>query len=1051
MKALIFLLTLFLIFSFELPAEDYFFRQYTNEENFHHPFVYTINQDADGFLWIGTGEGLYRFNGFDFEYFSTEDGLPDNFITKIFRDKRGQLWLGHQNGSLSLFSGNDFIILNESSESYGSVSDITEDDQGYIWATIQNRGLVMINEDMLLSPVGFSIEHEPLSQIEYLGDGHFLIGSQENVYLSMYESVSDSMVVLKRLDGYPGSKVVEIFPVSVGNYIVVSQDEGFYLFEFDTLSSEYTFTTLDANLDGILDNLQGGIADGSGTLWLNSMGNGLIKYRAVKGKDFIRVGVVSTVNGLVSDNVRSVFEDFEGNLWFGMYGDGLLRYVDNNLAFYSYRPEDGLNRTYTITGDASGLLVVMDDSLMRISLDGRVLNSYPLAGRHAGDHVNTAYLADDGKLWLGFEQSGLYVSGPSGVGFRPVFISNDDLANSVNHITGRDGFLWVGTKKGICRISEESGNTKWFTTDDGLPHNNIKQLYIDSEGRVLVATLCSEIHYINDKDEVDRLENSRTGPFTSLASITEDHDGVIWAGTLGSGVWKIVKGGNVNYTRASGLISDFCYSLTHTEGGMIVIGHRGGISRIDPRTNRIITFSRLEGVKSSAEFYPNSIFADQLGNIWFGTSQGLVRYTSALSARGRIPPLLNINALYVDGQEVDLAGGPVLLKAGYYELAVDYIGINFTNPEMVFYQTRLEGYNKNWSALTSGRRVVYDRLGHGDYAFQIRAFNENDIGSEISSAFELRIKKPVYLAIWFYAVILFILGFLVYIIIRLRERNLRTEQERLLKNLDEKTKEIIIKEEIIKERKKVEKVLIEAKTKAEMSEKLKTSFLENMSHEIRTPMNAIVGFSDLLKNVGGLDPKQLGYINIIDSNAESLLTLIDDILDVSQLETNQLKVNQGTCKVNFMIDGLKSKYMEVLKNQEKSGVELITRVPEKSNVEILTDPVRLKQILIKLLDNAVKFTESGRITFGYEFDKKTITFFVEDTGVGLSDDKAEIIFDLFRKVEVDKVKLYGGTGLGLALSRYLVHLLAGEINVESEENVGSRFYFSLPFITNTDT
>ena len=214
--------------------------------------------------------------------------------------------------------------------------------------------------------------------------------------------------------------------------------------------------------------------------------------------------------------------------------------------------------------------------------------------------------------------------------------------------------------------------------------------------------------------------------------------------------------------------------------------------------------------------------------------------------------------------------------------------------------------------ITISSRVVYDRVGHGYYTFMIRAFNENDIGSEISSGFELRIKKPAHLTIWFYAAVVISLGFLVYMIIRLREKNLRTEQKRLLKKIDEKTKDLIVKEEIIKERKKVEKVLIEAKTKAELSEKLKTSFLQNMSHEIRTPMNTVVGFSELLMKNTKVDTKQTEYINVIHTNAENLLTIIDDILDVSQLETNQLKVKQGNCKVDEMIDGLKSKYMEVL-------------------------------------------------------------------------------------------------------------------------------------------
>jgi len=273
------------------------------------------------------------------------------------------------------------------------------------------------------------------------------------------------------------------------------------------------------------------------------MGNGIIQYRAGKGNDFTRAGIVSTENGLVSDNVRSVFEDLEGNLWFGMYGQGLLKYVDNNLRFYSYVDETGSMRTYSITGDNEGLFAVSGNRLFRLNQGGdSVLNSYPLPGKYSCDRVNTAYLAEDGRLWLGFEQSGLFVSGPSGFGFRTVFISDNNLANSVNHITGKDGYIWIGAKKGICRINFETSATKWFTADHGLPHNNIQQLYIDSSGRVLVATLCSEIHYISDKGEVGRLDNSSMGSFSSVVSISEGSDGTIWAGTQGNGVWKIMEG-----------------------------------------------------------------------------------------------------------------------------------------------------------------------------------------------------------------------------------------------------------------------------------------------------------------------------------------------------------------------------------------------------------------------------------------------------------------------------------------------------------------------------
>jgi len=795
MKSILTFLIMIIALWFGASGQDYFFRQYSSEEGLQHSFIYAIGQDGDGFMWIGTGEGLYRFNGLDFEYFTTENGLATNFITEIFRNKSGKMWIGHQSGAISTISGNDFVIVTDSTDAQGSVTDITEDDQGTIWATVQNQGLISITKDQKKTLVSFSIEHEPLSHIEYLGNDYFLIGSQENLYLSMYQKDTSSMVVLNRVETYPGSKVVDIFPESTGNYIVVSQDDGIYWFEFDSLSSAYTFSTIDDNTDGALDNLQGGILDGDGVLWLNSMGNGLTQYRGT-GTDYTRVGNVSTVNGLVSDNVRSVFEDAEGNLWFGMYGEGLLRYMDNSLRFYRYNPENESNRTYTITGDNGCLYAVVGHRLLRLNQNGdKIMASIPLPGKNSGDVINASYLADDGRLWLGFEKSGLSVFGPSS--FEAVIISNDDLANSVNHITGKGDSIWVGTKKGVCKISGETGHTRWFTTDHGLPHNNIQQLYIDSKGRVLVATLCSEIHYINDKGEVDRLENSRMGTFGSVMSISEDKAGTIWAGTHGNGVWKIVEGDNENYNRTSGLLSDYCYSLTHTMQGVIIVGHRGGISRITPGTSRIRTFSRLEGISSSAELYPNAIFSDNYGSVWFGTSEGLVKYSSNLSEGGMEAPRLHVRAVYVDGEQVDHAAGQVLLKPGYYELAVEYIGIHLTNPEMIIYQTKLDGYNKNWSALTSSRRVVYDRVGHGNYTFQIRAINENDVGSEITSAIELRIKKPIYLTTWLYAVIFIMLGFLVYIIIKLRERKQIQFQIYLQDKLDERTHEVVIQKEKI--------------------------------------------------------------------------------------------------------------------------------------------------------------------------------------------------------------------------------------------------------------
>ena len=1048
MKPRILIILWVLAFAHETAGQQYFFRQYTHAEGLLHSFVYDINQDNNGFLWVGTPDGLYQFDGFDFKHFTTEDQLADNFVTKIFKDAQGRVWIGHQNGSVSLLLKDGFTRLNEYADGQGSVTDFAEDDLGSIWFSNQTQGLKIIAKDHTIATVSFPDVHESLTQIEYLGAGQFMVGSQENLYLAKYNRDSSSMDVVHHYSSYPGSRVVEIFQNAFGGYVVVSQDFGIYCLSPNANSEGYTFSIIDENPDGLLDNLQGGILDGKGDLWFHSMGNGLLQYSSMNDQTYVRVSRISTSNGLVSENVRSMFEDVEGNLWIGMYGEGLLRYVDNNLKYFQHNVEQESVETYGITEFNDGFLVATDNRLLRMNQFGDTIrSSYSLPVDRVGDRLNTVFAAYDGTIWLGFEQSGVFASGVDSKEFKPVFISNDELSNSVNFITGTGEYLWIGTKKGLCRITNGSGKLIWFTTNEGLPHNNINQLCIDSAGRVLIATLCNKIHYISENGIVEVLEHAPMDPMNPIVSFAEDNYGRLWVATYGNGVWMIKNDSILNYNTSSGLFSDFCYSLAFTKEGEPIIGHTGGISIIIPGTSRIKTFGRLEGVRSSTDFYPNAIFANRLGRIWFGTSEGLIRYASGISKGGMMAPKLHICSVLIDGDTIDHAGGLISLKPGQYELVVNFIGISFTNPEMVFYQTQLEGYNQDWSQPTFSRTVVFDRIGHGNYTFKIRAYNENDVKSETSSAFRLKIKKPVYLSMWFYSIIILLIGITFYMILRIRERNHRMVQERLLKNIDEKTKEIIVKEEIIKERKKVEKVLIEAKTKAELSEQLKTSFLQNMSHEIRTPMNAIVGFTQLLSEEGVSNETRDDFISKVSTNAESLLKLIDDILDLSMLETNQLRINKEEVEVNAIIHDVESIFRNRLSVENNEDIEFAVMCPGKDELEIVADRTRLIQVLNNLLDNALKFTPNGRIILGYTVDESNIIFFVEDTGIGLSEDKKGIVFDLFRKVEDDRFKLYGGTGLGLTLAKYLVKMMGGEIDVESKQDVGSKFYFNIPLIS----
>jgi len=250
-------------------------------------------------------------------------------------------------------------------------------------------------------------------------------------------------------------------------------------------------------------------------------------------------------------------------------------------------------------------------------------------------------------------------------------------------------------------------------------------------------------------------------------------------------------------------------------------------------------------------------------------------------------------------------------------------------------------------------------------------------------------------------------------------------------------------------RDEAEKNLLEAKMKAEESDKLKSAFLANMSHEIRTPMNAILGFTELLTMPDSSisSEEKQNYIKLIHNSGNNLVQLIDDIIDISKIEASQLKIIPKPCDINQTLTDIYESYIEIKKQKGKENIDLSINLAEpKQNVITLTDPLRLTQIISNLIDNALKFTDEGFINFGYETQKSdTLLFYVKDSGIGMDEKKKELVFERFRKIEDNKTKLYRGAGLGLAICKSLIKLLGGEIWVESYLGSGSSFYFTIPY------
>jgi PAS domain S-box-containing protein len=243
-----------------------------------------------------------------------------------------------------------------------------------------------------------------------------------------------------------------------------------------------------------------------------------------------------------------------------------------------------------------------------------------------------------------------------------------------------------------------------------------------------------------------------------------------------------------------------------------------------------------------------------------------------------------------------------------------------------------------------------------------------------------------------------------------------------------------------------EKELIIAKEKAEESDRLKSAFLANMSHEIRTPMNGILGFSKMLSKENLSADKMNQYIGFIHSSADQLLSIINDIIDISKIEAGQLKLNIGDVNINNLMDRLFTQFESerITRSRDKLKIECTKGLGDKE-ASILTDELRIKQVLSNLLSNALKFSEKGTIKFGYQLKDNNLEFCVEDSGIGISKSKQNIIFERFRQEDESFTRKYGGTGLGLTISKSIIEHMGGQIWVDSDKNKGAAFYISIPY------
>jgi signal transduction histidine kinase/DNA-binding response OmpR family regulator len=518
----------------------------------------------------------------------------------------------------------------------------------------------------------------------------------------------------------------------------------------------------------------------------------------------------------------------------------------------------------------------------------------------------------------------------------------------------------------------------------------------------------------------------------------------MWVSTT-TAVWRLRGNSAVPLDGLHGLPSDKAFALLDDGAGTLwMTSNKGvraaGISDLDAFADGRLAVlpSRLFGTSdgmASAECMlagPGAVRLEE-GTVWFSTTAGVVRIDPSRLQKDVVPPPVLIEGITIDRRQMQVASG-ISAAPGGGDLEVRYTAPSFVNPHAVRFKYRLEGFDEDWVDVGPRRAAYYTNLPPGPYTFRVLAANSDGVWNDQGASLAFHLRPHYYQSGWFVGVILAVLSGAAVTSYQVQVRRTGRRQLELVRLVEERTRDL---QQEVMDRKAAEQ-------KAEHANRAKSNFLAHMSHEIRTPMNGIIGMTELALDTP-LSAEQRELLGIVKGSGDALLALINDILDFSKIEAGRVDLDPTDFNVaDTLGDILRSVSLRVHDKGLELACDLQPDVPEW----LVGDRGRLAQVIINLIGNAVKFTAHGEVVLRVGDPEVTphgiqLHFQVRDTGIGIAPSKQALIFDEFAQADSSTTRKYGGTGLGLAISQRLVQLMGGRMWVESEEEQGSTFHFTI--------